>query len=284
MAVQLPLPVAEATLELTKLVESRPGLHEPARVLGSILPVLFEEPLPEPLPVLPTEAAAAKLAGGIPLLRGEALGLDERMFRDRWLRVCRALEDTEGGEDARALAAAMREERLAPQELLLTVLAGRPEEIHGRAESLGLDAGLLAMVLRLTLLPVLSRWARELAALRRGVGWGHGYCPTCGSWPLLAEFRGLEQLRLLRCGLCASEWELPRLLCPFCGNRDHRRLGYFHAEGEEASRRAATCDTCGGYVKTVTTLAALSEPGLLVTDLATLHLDLAAAERGYFVG
>src|SRR5262249_48658671 len=103
------------------------------------------------------------------------------------------------------------------------------------------------------------------------------------SWPLLAELRGLEQLRFLRCGLCGTEWEYPRLQCPFCGTRDHQVLGYFHMEGEEAKYRAATCDACRGYVKTVSTLAALSGARLLVADLATLHLDLAAADRGYTI-
>jgi FdhE protein len=284
MTHQLPQPVGEALLELTRLVEARPALRDPARVLGKILPALFEGPPHEPPPSLPAERAAEKLGGGLPLLRGEDLRLDEPTFRSRWLTVCRVLEEGEGGDAARALADAVRAGRLRPQELLVEVLAGRPEGIHGRAESLGLDPALTAMVLRLTLFPVLARWAAALAPARQGVPWGQGYCPTCGSWPLLAEFRGLEQIRFLRCGLCASAWEYPRLLCAFCGNRDHRQLGYFHAEGEESGRRAATCDACGSYVKTVSTLAALSEPALLVADLATLHLDLAAAERGYFVG
>jgi FdhE protein len=98
---------------------------------------------------------------------------------------------------------------------------------------------------------------------------------------LLGEFRGLEQDRWLRCGLCAAGWEFPRLACPFCDNRDHHRLGHLHVEGEEARRRASTCEECRGYVKAVATLGALSAPGLLVADLATVHLDLAAAERGY---
>jgi FdhE protein len=284
MAAQLPPLVAEATLELTRLAEARPGLRDPARALARILPILFEAPPREPVPVLPAEAASAKLAAGIPLLRGEDLALDEPTFRTRWVNVCRVLEDTEGGADLAALASAVRDGQLRSKELLFDVLAGRPEAIHERAEALQLDPGRTALVLRLTLLPVLARWASDLAALRRGVAWNHGYCPICGSWPLLAEFRGLEQVRYLRCGLCASEWEFPRLLCPFCGNRDHRQLGYFHAEGEESSRRAATCNSCHGYVKTVSTLAAITAPGLLVADLAMLHLDLAAAERGFFVG
>jgi FdhE protein len=119
--------------------------------------------------------------------------------------------------------------------------------------------------------------------LRQGCPWHRGYCPTCGSWPLLGEARGLEQDRFLRCGWCASAWPIDRLHCPFCGNRDHHTLGYLHVEGEEDRHRAGTCDLCHGYVKWVSTIFALSEPQMLVADVATIHLDLAAAERGFYV-
>jgi FdhE protein len=63
--------------------------------------------------------------------------------------------------------------------------------------------------------------------------------------------------------------------------REHEMLGYLHVDGEEAKYRAATCDACRGYVKTVSTLTELQPLQLLLADLATLHLDLIAAERGY---
>ncbi len=106
---------------------------------------------------------------------------------------------------------------------------------------------------------------------------------VCGAWPSLGEFRGLEQVRFLRCGLCAMSWEFPRLQCPFCGNDDHRQLGYLHQEGEESKHRVATCDACRGYIKMVATLGPLEPVRLLVMDVATLPLDLVAAERGYAV-
>jgi FdhE protein len=106
---------------------------------------------------------------------------------------------------------------------------------------------------------------------------------VCGSWPLLGEFRGLEQTRYLRCGLCAASWAFPRLCCPFCATNDHRQLGYLHVEGEEGKERAATCDACQGYIKMVSSLQELTGPGLLVKDLSTVPLDLAASQRGFFV-
>src|SRR5207302_1109892 len=162
-------------------------------------------------------------------------------------------------------------------------LAGRPEAIYARAETLDLDAGLTATVLRLTLFPVLTAVGAALALFRESTRWQEGCCPTCGSWPLLGEFRGLEQTRFLRCGLCATGWEFPRLRCPFCGTRDHQQLGYFHVEAEEGKYRAATCSVCRGYVKMLSTLTELSPPRLLAADLATMHLDLIAAERGNLI-
>jgi hypothetical protein len=43
----------------------------------------------------------------------------------------------------------------------------------------------------------------------------------------------------------------------------------------------ATCDACRTGIKTLSTLSMLPPLMLLIADAATLHLDLAATERGY---
>jgi FdhE protein len=272
---------AEALAELERLRQDRPSLVEPAALLAELLPLLVE-PLTNVIPLsLPPGRASDKLAGGVPLLRGENVALDPGTLRRRWAAVCAAVGRYQERNATGALADAAKRGRLSIEELTLAVLAGRADEVHARADALGLDAGLAATVLRFTLYPSFVSLGEALAPLRAEIAWGRGLCPTCGSWPLLGEFRGLEQDRWLRCGLCASGWEFPRLACPFCDNRDHHRLGHLHIEGEESRRRASTCEECRGYVKGLATLGALSPPGLLVADLATVHLDLVAAERGY---
>jgi FdhE protein len=166
-------------------------------------------------------------------------------------------------------------------ELTAAVLAGQPQSVHERAESLGLDVPLTASVLSLTLFSVLAPIRAGLEPLLTAGSWTEGYCPVCGSFPKLGEFRGLEQTRFLRCGLCAAEWQFPRLRCPCCGNRNHRQLGYLHVEGEEGKCRSGTCEECRQYIKMVSTLTPLSPLQLLVTDVATVHLDLLAADRGF---
>jgi FdhE protein len=224
------------------------------------------------------------LEQGLPLLRDEMVPLDTRDFARRCHHVCAAVARHQDNSLAPAVAEALRRDELDPRQLTDATLAGHPEKIHARADELGLDAGLTTTVLRLTLFPVLSRISGDLSSLLAGLQWERGYCPICGSWPLLGEFRGLEQTRFLRCGLCAADWEFPRLRCPFCDTSDHRRLDYFYAEAEEGKYRVATCAECRGYVKMLSSLTALSPPALLVADIATMHLDLIAASRGYQTG
>jgi FdhE protein len=296
-----PPPEVQATLaDLDRARTEQPTLSGPITLLCDLLAALYAEPVTDPAPAagprgsgapaggrrrtmnVPVTEAAARLAAGIPLLRGEPLVRDLPAFRRRWQRVCAAVQKS-GNSAAAALGEALRSGKLDAAELTAEAVAGRPGAVHARADALGLDPGLTATVLRFTLFPSLSRLAGGLAPLREGNPWAPGYCPTCGSWPLLGEYRGLDQARFLRCGVCASAWEVPRLFCPFCGCRDHRALGYFHAEGEENRRRVNTCGECRGYVKTLSTLAPLNGPQLLAADVTTLDLDLAAAARGYAV-
>jgi FdhE protein len=273
--------VKQALDDLGRLAQERPHLAGSAALLGDVLPKLALEPIHDSPPALAVDHATAKLGGGLPLLRGEPFDFDVDAFRRRWLEICSSVDRHQGGDAGRHMARALRQEQLTPQEMTREVLSGHPQTIHARAQELNLDAGLTGTVLRLTLFPLLVQINVVLTPLRESTRWQQGYCPTCGSWPALGEFRGLEQTRYLRCGLCAAQWEYPRLGCPFCGTSDHQVLGYFHVEGEEAKYRASTCDECRGYVKMVTTLFGLTPPGLLVAELATMHLDLAAAERGY---
>ena len=61
----------------------------------------------------------------------------------------------------------------------------------------------------------------------------------------------------------------------------HERLGYLTPESDEQMRRVEVCDTCRGYLKGVTTVRPLVARAILLDDLMTVHLDVAALERGY---
>ena len=135
--------------------------------------------------------------------------------------------------------------------------------------------------------------AARCAALTDVDRWDRGYCPVCGSWPALAELVGAEKRRVLRCGRCGTWWSWLVLLCPYCGNDDHRSLGTLipedvrltpasPASGESRSKeRIDVCERCHGYVKSIATFHSVPTSRLAAEDAATVHLDVGARERGY---
>jgi FdhE protein len=148
------------------------------------------------------------------------------------------------------------------------------------AETHDVDAGVLDTVAQFLAVPLLLQ-AGRLGREAVPDAWPHGYCPVCGAWPTLVEVVGLDRRRMLRCGRCATGWRRDVLHCAFCGERDHRRQGGFvpHDQGERV--RVESCDGCHGYLKSVATLRPNALWQLMLEDLRTIPLDLAAADRGY---
>jgi FdhE protein len=266
----------DALEDLNRLAVARPSWSQPIEMMREILPVVARDTAATALPIS-LDAARAKLLERTPALRGETVAVDAADIERRWSSICKILHRYRNDAAARSLAGIWRRQARDVNNILRDVLQSTPHELRDRAAADGLDGLLFCNVLRWTVYPVLSALRYQLAAALAGSSWSDGHCPVCGNWPLLAEFRGLEQTRYLRCGHCAAEWSLARLHCPFCGNRDHRRLGFLYADGEQSRYRAATCDDCGGYVKTVSSLQPLAGLQLFAADVATLHLDLAAA-------
>ena len=271
----------DAQAALAQFAQEHPSLSGPAALLREVLPLLFTDHCVASL-ALGETAALEKLRHSYPLFRGDTVRTDPGHLRRRWTIVCEAISRHQSLSNAETLAEAVRCGGLPIDELLFGVLDLQDDALAERAAAIEVSADLLMSALRLTLLPVLAA-AREACSPRVAKQrWHRGLCAWCGRRPMLAELRGLEQLRYLRCGWCAADWEFPRLCCPFCETRDHQQLGYFEIEGQ-TKQRAATCDNCRGYLKTMFTLSALDPPSLLVADLTSMHLDLAAAERE-FVG
>jgi FdhE protein len=85
--------------------------------------------------------------------------------------------------------------------------------------------------------------------------------------------------RCLVCSLCFTEWEFRRLVCPNCGEEDHRKLPVYKAD-EFPHLRAEACESCRHYIKAVDlTLNGLAIPE--VDELAAIPLDLWVREKDY---
>jgi FdhE protein len=97
----------------------------------------------------------------------------------------------------------------------------------------------------------------------------------------LGELQGNNQIRHLRCGQCGADWPSRRLQCIHCGNEDHSTLSYLYTETQQEKMRVEVCSRCNGYLKVIAAFTPTQPEMLPVEDLATLHLDYIAQERGY---
>jgi len=201
-----------------------------------------------------------------PLLQGAEIAVDSRAVR-RFVRRLADIAALNGGALDRLDAVEVVEAAVCQDDARIDALASG-------------DPSALRVVAQVAALPLLVAAAQTIGG-SVSAAWWEGYCPVCAAWPTLAEFRGLERKRWLRCGRCATAWELPWLRCAFCGETHHEHLGYLAPEEGETSRKVEVCDTCKGYLKAEPTVSALPWWGVVLDDAATVALDVAALDRGY---
>jgi FdhE protein len=215
------------------------------------------------------DAVPAAISSDAPGLRGATLSI-ERAVAERWLQRLFGATDVPALREAAARSDA------------LTVLAAAIELDHAQLVTLAQAAGALQeafiAVAPLAAVPWLEACGRRWAPRVAGQG---ASCPICGAWAALAEARGLERERRLRCARCGGDWRIEWLTCPYCGVEDHARLTSLVADATGETRKVEACRACTAYVKTVTTLAAADATTLRLLDLATVDLDVAALERGF---
>jgi FdhE protein len=204
-----------------------------------------------------------------PLLSHARVAVDGRSVR-RWVHRLLRLAGQANGRGASIDALALVEAAVCQDDARIDALTA-----GGSA-----DPKAVRVVGQLAALPLLQACGRGLAA-EVPASWWEGYCPVCGAWPVVAEYVGLDRKRQLRCGRCGPGWAVPLLRCVFCDEVQHDNLGYLTPEAGEQTRKVEVCNTCKGYLKAVTTVRAMPPWAILVDDLMSVHLDVAALERGY---
>jgi FdhE protein len=169
---------------------------------------------------------------------------------ERWVR--RVLVTAAGmGSDAPFVDAATAR-RIDPRALFRAAVAQDMARLDIISRAAGDRRGVLHGLAPLIAMPLLHACRRAWAG-SAPAAWPHGHCRTCGAWPTLAEIRGLEGARHLRCRRCGGEWVTEWLRCPFCGERDHARLGSLVSAERLGREKIEVCDRCHGYLKTITT-------------------------------
>lgn len=248
----------------------RPWLDMLAETLRAIPDPTWDAGALEPDPERPA---------GTVLLDGALLTVPPRLAHD-WLRRLLAVAAEGGCRDAGALAAASRADRLDALGLFEAAVCLDEPRLAALATTAGVDPQALAAIVHLAVLPLLQACGRRFAGCLPPT-WPHGYCPVCGAWPVVTESRGLERARCLRCARCGGDWGIAWLHCPYCHTTDHEQLGSLVSETHGETRKVDTCAACKAYIKVVTTLRPWPAHMVLLEDLDTVDLDVAALEHGY---
>lgn len=266
--------IEQSLARLEQLAQADATLAPLARLQGAALRASTDRIWDESVPPLDRR----QLEAGTPLLHGQSLRADA----DRVCRSLLILARLAGHSDAAvATEQAIKGDRLGCEALLEAVIVQDGEALLRLADDAGADPLLLAMLGQLAALPLLFACGRSAAPLLAAGHWQAGLCPVCAAWPTLAELRGLERTRWLRCGRCGSGWSFAQGACPFCLTSDRRTRGYLAPEQAREAQRAVTCDACQGYLKTVTTIGPIAPAELGLMDARTVELDVAALDHGY---
>ena len=153
------------------------------------------------------------------------------------------------------------------------------QRIEQMADESGVNKKVFSFLMQGSIRPSIEAGMEQIRRELDPETWLKEYCPVCGSLPFLSLLKEEVGKRYLLCSYCGYQWRIERLICPFCGNKEQESLQYFYGEGEE-TYRIDLCEKCHQYIKTID-LRIIGESDPSLEDLATLHLDILASQKGY---
>lgn len=154
-----------------------------------------------------------------------------------------------------------------------------------------MDRDGLGFMVHLTLSAVLQSLAPSLASQAAKTQWDRGYCPVCGSLPLVSflskpqnapsEFLvGGGGQRYLHCAVCGHDWHVRRHLCAACETDDHDQHLYFNV-ADAVGERVDICPRCSHYLPCIDLRETDASPHLDTMAVGLAHLDMLAQEKGF---
>ncbi len=219
---------------------------------------------------------------GRPLLLREQFSYDNQLAQALFQELLTLATTVKAplAESARLFASSLRRD-FNLEEAFAMFLQGREEFFSEWGQKTPDTPRLAAFLVRGALTPSIEAVAGALnGRVPKDRAWQHGHCPVCGDLPLISSLREKEGQRYATCSFCLTSYRIPRLMCPFCGETDHKQLAFYDTP-EEPGYRIDACETCKSYIKTADfrTLDKISVP--VLDDLESLHLDFMAMERAY---
>lgn len=223
-----------------------------------------------------------KHADGLPFLNSENITLSWDLFDSLAKRIgdiTRPLAKS-GEAEVDNFLALLSENPDTLHEIVLKSVLENSSPLQELAEKHNVTVNTLIFLATQTLTPFIEKYAQQLREYIDSNVWLKGICPVCGGEPLMGRLEEESGKRHLQCYLCRTNWEFARLECPFCDNNDQKKQHYFYDE-DNKHRRVELCDQCRKYLKVIDTREAGDRFSLVVENLATLPLDIAAKREGF---
>lgn len=215
---------------------------------------------------------------GAPALEGAAVTIPGKLAGGFFERLAAAA--ARAGTPKLVAAAGALRAGTDPAALFQASLTQDLRQVDEIASSSGVDPDALEAIVTLVALPFLQACGRRWSG-SNSPAWAEGYCQICGSWPSFAEMRGVERSRFHRCGRCGGEWYAQILQCVYCRTTEHEELVALVPEQAGGKGTLDACRRCKGYVKAFTRLQGCAPSAVMLHDLASVDLDVAALEAGY---
>jgi len=237
----------------------------------------------EPLQI-PDDVRAVKAQERFSLIEIKDFVYDRVESADLFVTICMlAIEANPKLAASASILIRAVDKNLEPASLFSAFLNGDEAFFENISRDLEIEKQVLGFITYNSLKPCLCMGAVQLSAyLSKNAPWLKGYCPICGSAPILSILEG-EGARSLICSFCWHTWPVKRVYCPFCDSSENKDLHYMFSDAEKGLR-VDLCDKCNKYLKTLDTreVDRLIYPPL--EQVSTLHLDIKAREEGFEPG
>ena len=206
-----------AATKWAEIASFQPELAASAVLQRRILTIVLDaaETLGDaPLFVLTPKSIVAKWDRGLPALYNEPITLPPRL-KDALRPLCTVLAEGGAGDSALHIRDALATGSIDADSLLRVSLARNPAAMRTSALHMGFSPDLLWLIGELGSSPLAHRLASTIDDGRSTMDdgrptiddhWDRGYCPCCGSWPVLIE--ATADLHTLRCSYCTLGWHL----------------------------------------------------------------------------
>jgi FdhE protein len=256
-----------------------PEMEDILALYRELMPVIRQELKPaEPIRVPTSEEQKMRLSEGFTLVDPVELMPEKDSLAARAMEVYKVLENH--SESVEAAEGELFADADKVHELARIYLADGEEALRGKAEEAGgVNPERAMFVIYNSLKPVFQAAGRVFADVDTET-WEAAGCPVCGGLPTVAYMEGEGGKRFLVCHRCESDWRFMRIQCPYCGNKDHEKLGYFTIEEEDETTRVDFCRECTSYLKTWD-IREKEGPVPEIIDLLTPGFDLAAEKEGF---